>query len=224
MTTHVAYYRVSTQRQGNSGLGLEAQQTMVAPYKPVRSYTEIESGKKSDRPELMKALADCKRTKSTLVIAKMDRLSRNTRFLLTLIENDVDVVFCDLPQVPAGAMGKFFLTQMAAIAELEAGLISERTKAALAECKKRGMLLGSARPGAYRLKGGANPVAAKRAGESSAQRCRDAYADLKPLLAEWRAAGLSWAKMAARLTAEGYKTRQGKQWGKMQVKRVYAYV
>jgi DNA invertase Pin-like site-specific DNA recombinase len=148
----IAYRRVSTARQGASGLGLEGQDAAVAAYARlagavvVRAYTEVKTGKRAARPELTKALADCKRSKATLVIAKLDRLSRNTRFLLTLIESGVDVAFCDLPHVPPGAVGKFLLTQMAAVAELEAGLISERTKAALAAYRARGGLLGSARP------------------------------------------------------------------------------
>jgi DNA invertase Pin-like site-specific DNA recombinase len=156
----IVYRRVSTARQGASGLGLEAQDVAVAAYAKgyggtiLRTYTEIETGKRADRPELAKALADCKRSRATLVIAKLDRLARNARFLLALIESGVDAAFCDLPTVPPGAIGKFLLTQMAAVAELEAGLISERTKAALAAYKARGGVLGSARPGAHRLKGG----------------------------------------------------------------------
>jgi DNA invertase Pin-like site-specific DNA recombinase len=182
----IAYRRVSTIRQGVSGLGLEAQDAAVASYAQVaggvilRAYTEVETGKRADRPELGKALADCKRSKAVLVLAKLDRLARNARFLLTLIESGVDVAFCDLPSVPAGAVGKFILTQMAAVAELEAGLISERTKAALAAYKARGGLLGSARLGAHRLTGGANPKAARRAGEVSAANAAAAYADLVP--------------------------------------------
>jgi DNA invertase Pin-like site-specific DNA recombinase len=165
----IAYYRVSTARQGASGLGLEGQGAAVTAYARaggatlLRAYTEVETGKRSDRPELGKALADSKRSRGRLVIAKLDRLARNARFLLTLIESGVDVAFCDLPSVPAGAVGKFLLTQMAAVAELEAGLISERTKAALTAYKARGGLLGAARPGARRLTGGANAKAAQRA-------------------------------------------------------------
>jgi DNA invertase Pin-like site-specific DNA recombinase len=149
----IAYYRVSTVKQGTSGLGLEGQEAAVTAYARgadailIRAYTEVETGKRADRPELAKALADCKRSKATLVIAKLDRLTRNARFLLALVEGGADVAFGDLPHLPPGSVGKFLLTQMAAVAELEAGLISERTKAALAAYKARGGLLGAARPG-----------------------------------------------------------------------------
>jgi DNA invertase Pin-like site-specific DNA recombinase len=117
-------------------------------------------------------------------------------------------------------VGKYLLTQMAAVAELEAGLISERTKAALAAYKARGGLLGAARPGAHRLKGGANPAAARRAGEVSAANAAAAYADLGPVIAVLRAEGLSLRRIAVRLNAEGHTTRRGKAWNAVQVKRV----
>src|SRR5918997_3223253 len=136
----VAYYRVSTDRQGRSGLGLDAQRDTVRQflagtggYPPIAEYVETESGRKTDqqRPELAKALAACRAHKATLVIAKLDRLSRNQAFLMRLVDSGVDVLFCDLPEIGRGATGRFMLQQMAAVAELEAGLISERTKAAL---------------------------------------------------------------------------------------------
>ena len=145
----VAYLRVSTDRQGKSGLGLEAQREAVARYlngggwKLVAEYVETESGKRNDRPKLKAALSHAKAMGATVVVAKLDRLSRNTRFLLDVIESGADVVFCDLPQIPPGPTGKFLLTQMASVAELERGLISERTKAALAAAKARGVKLGN---------------------------------------------------------------------------------
>ena len=136
MTKHIAYYRVSTDRQKRSGLGLEAQQATVQAFlgdgcPPVMEFTETESGRNNHRTELNKALAACRVHEATLVIAKLDRLSRNQGFLMSLIDGGVDVVFCDVPEIPSGATGRFILQQMAAVAELEAGLISERTKAAL---------------------------------------------------------------------------------------------
>ena len=222
----IAYRRVSTARQGVSGLGLETQDAAVAAYAQaaggviLRAYTEVETGKRADWPELAKALADCNRSRAPLVIAKLDRLARNARFLLALIESGADVAFCDLPSVPPGAVGKFLLTQLAAVAELEAGLISERTKGALAAYKARGGRLGAARPGAHRLKGGANPKAARRAGEVSAVNAAAAYADLAPMLSEMRAEGLSLRRIAGRLNADGHTTRRGKSWNPMQVRRV----
>jgi DNA invertase Pin-like site-specific DNA recombinase len=147
----VAYYRVSTDQQGRSGLALEAQQRAADDFlnggnwRLVDTYTEVESGRKAARPQLAKALAACRARRATLVIAKLDRLTRDTKFLLNLVDAGADVLFCDLPQVPAGPMGRFMLTQMAAVAELEAGLISARTKAALAAAKARGKRLGGFR-------------------------------------------------------------------------------
>lgn len=141
----ISYVRVSTKRQGQSGLGLEAQQATVAahvgPNQPIAEYREIESGRKNDRPQLRLALDHCKRTGSTLIIARIDRLSRNARFLLGLLDAGVDIVFCDLPQV-SGPQGRFMLGVMAQVAELESGLISDRTRKALAAAKARGVKLG----------------------------------------------------------------------------------
>jgi hypothetical protein len=131
----VSYLRVSTDRQGKSGLGLEAQRQTVADFLKSREgrllgeHVEVESGKNNDRPKLGEALAVCRMTGATLVVAKIDRLARNVRFLLTVVEGcgEGGVMFCDLPALPAGPVGEFMLNQMAAVAALEAGLISERT-------------------------------------------------------------------------------------------------
>src|SRR5690606_29222952 len=106
----------------------------------------VESGKRNDRPELARALSHAKLTGATLLVAKLDRLARNVRFLHSVLESGVEVAFCDLPQVQ-GAMGRFIVNQMAGVAELEAGLISERTKAALNAAKARGVQLGGYRGG-----------------------------------------------------------------------------
>src|ERR1700686_185306 len=138
----VAYYRVSTERQGRSGLGLEAQRAAVANYlnggdwRIVAEFTEVESGRRSDRPELDKALAAARLHRCPLVVSKVDRLTRSVAFLSRLLEAGVDVRFADLPQIE-GATGRFLLQQMVAVAELEAGLISKRTKDALAQSKKK---------------------------------------------------------------------------------------
>ena len=152
----VCYYRVSTGRQGRSGLGLEAQREAVKTYLNggnwtiVDEYTEVESGKNSDRPALEKALAAARLHRASLVVSKVDRLTRSVAFLSRLLEAGVDVRFADLPQIE-GATGRFMLQQMVAVAELEAGMISDRTKKALAAAKKRGVKLGGNRgvmPGA----------------------------------------------------------------------------
>jgi DNA invertase Pin-like site-specific DNA recombinase len=154
----VSYLRVITDKQGRSGLGLEAQRAAVEGYLNggrwtlFAEYVEAESRQRTDRPKLAKALAHAKAIGATVVFAKLDRLARNVDLLGKLVASDVDLVFCDLPHVPPGAMGRFPLTQMASVAELEAGLISERTKAALAAAKARGVKLGNPN-GARALRG-----------------------------------------------------------------------
>jgi DNA invertase Pin-like site-specific DNA recombinase len=111
-------------------------------WKLIAEYVETESGKRSDRPKLAAALQHGKAIGATVVFAKLDRLTRNVDLLRTLVTSGVDLVFCDLPHVPPGAMGRFLLTQMASVAELEAGLVSERTKAALAAAKAPGREAG----------------------------------------------------------------------------------
>ena len=221
----IAYYRISTARQGASGLGLEGQEAAVMDYarttggRVLRAYTEVETGKRADRPELARALADCKRSKAVLVIAKLDRLARNVYFLSGLMEAGVEFVCCDMPSA-----NRLTLHIMAAVAEDEAKRISERTKAALAAYKNRGGVLGAARPGAYRLKGGANPKAAQRAGEVAREKAAAAYEDLAPVLAEMRAMGLSLRQIAGKLNDEGHTTRMGRKWNQVQVGRVIMIV
>lgn len=217
----IAYYRVSTARQGASGLGLEGQVAAVAEHHQatggtlLRAYTEIETGKRADRPELARALADAKRSRAVLVIAKLDRLARNVHFLSGLMEAGVEFVCCDMPSA-----NRLTLHILAAVAEDEARRISERTKAALAAYKARGGVLGAARPGAHRLTGGANAHAARRAGETSRARAAEAYADLRPWMVELRGQGLSLRQIAGRLNDKGHTTRRGMVWGPVQVRRV----
>src|SRR3954451_2513944 len=148
----ISYYRVSTKRQGRSGLGLEAQRQAVATYlngglwQIVAEFTEVETGKRADRPELDEALAAARLHRCPLVVSKVDRLTRSVSFLSKLLDANVDVRFADLPQIE-GATGRFLLQQMAAVAELEAGMISARTRAALAAAKRRGKKLGGYRGG-----------------------------------------------------------------------------
>src|SRR3954447_24064907 len=146
----IAYYRVSTDKQGKSGLGLEAQRAAVTNYlnggqwKIIAEFTEVESGRRSDRPQLDAALKAARLHRAAIVVSKVDRLTRSVAFLSRLLEANVDVRFADLPQIE-GPTGRFMLQQMAAVAELEAGLISTRTKAALAAAKARGQKLGGTR-------------------------------------------------------------------------------
>ena len=143
----------------------------------LREYVETESGKRSDRPKLAAALAHAKATGATVVFAKLDRLTRNVDLLRALVASGVDLVFCDLPHVPPGAMGRFLLTQMASVAELEAGLISERTKAALTAAKARGAKLGNPN--------GARALRGKQTGNAQA------VAKIKANAVQ-RAQGLTW--------------------------------
>jgi DNA invertase Pin-like site-specific DNA recombinase len=144
----VSYLRVSTDKQGRSGLGVEAQREAVARYlnggswKLVAEYVETESGKRSDRPKLAAALGHAKAIRATVVFAKLDRLTRNVDLLRTLVSSGVDLVFCDLPHVPPGAMGRFLLTQMASVAELDAGLVSEQHHGRTRCCKGAGRKTG----------------------------------------------------------------------------------
>ena len=141
---YVAYYRVSTQKQGRSGLGLDAQRKAVEDYingggaEIVAEYTEVESGGRSDRAELEKALHQCKATGAKLVIAKLDRLSRDAHFLLGLQKSEVSFVAADLPEANELTVGL-----MAVIAQHERRMISKRTKEALAAAKRRGVKLGN---------------------------------------------------------------------------------
>lgn len=143
---YIAYYRVSTQRQGESGLGLEAQQAAVRDFlkgaEPLQAFTEIESGRNAQRPQLREAIEACKRHKARLVIAKLDRLARNVHFVSGLMESGVDFVAVDNPTAT-----KLTIHILAAVAEDEAERISKRTKEALQAAKKRGKKLGGYRGG-----------------------------------------------------------------------------
>ncbi len=142
----IAYYRVSTDHQGVNGNGMAAQRKAVEDYlnggrwKLVAEFTEVESGKRSDRPELEKALTACRKHKAKLVIAKLDRLSRNVHFISGLMERKVDFVACDMPSANA-----FMINVYAAVAQEERRMISERTKAGLAAARERGVKLGGPR-------------------------------------------------------------------------------
>jgi DNA invertase Pin-like site-specific DNA recombinase len=243
----VAYFRVSTIKQGASGLGLDAQRGAVAMWtaangaEALAGYTEVESGRRSDRPELRKALSHAKRSRATLVIAKLDRLSRNVHFLSGLMESGVEFIACDNPHA-----NRLTIHILAAVAEDEAKRISERTKAALAAYRlnhyvskrirdmypngvppevvaARAGKLGSALPDGRRLSPEDAAKGPRAAAAQRAARARDAYADLAPRVAGWRAEGLSLRAIAARLDAEGHTTRGGKAWNPVQVTRVLRY-
>jgi DNA invertase Pin-like site-specific DNA recombinase len=141
----VAYYRVSTDRQGASGLGLDAQRQAVACRvnggQLVAEFTEIESGRRhTNRPQLLAALEECRKRRATLLIARLDRLARNVAFIANPMESGADFIACDMPQA-----NRLTIHILAAVAEHEREMISQRTKAALAEAKRRGTRLGNPR-------------------------------------------------------------------------------
>ena len=221
----VAYYRVSTKQQGESGLGLEGQKTAILGFAEqnhaaiVREYVEVESGRNSDRKELARALAHAKRAKATLVVAKLDRLARNVAFLSALMESSVDFVATDNPHA-----NRLTIHILAAVAEDEARRISERTKVALAAAKARGTKLGSARPGHWdgreNLRLAAIHKAVQVAAEVRAKDTDDAYRDLVPMMRQLREAGKTLQTIADELNLQGYETRRGMPWNPMQVRRV----
>jgi DNA invertase Pin-like site-specific DNA recombinase len=213
----VAYYRVSTQRQGASGLGLEAQRTAVEAFVTARGgvvlaeRVEVESGKRADRPQLAEALAEAKRAGAVLLIAKLDRLARNVHFISGLLEAGVEVQACDMPEA-----NRFLLHVMAAVAEHEAAAISARTKAALAAAKARGVKLGWSIP--------ERAEEAKAASAAAAER-RMAEADkfagqVGPLAAALAAEGRSLRAIAAELNGRGICTPRGKEWQATSVKNL----
>lgn len=207
----VAYYRVSTDRQGKSGLGLEAQRESVRSYLNggdwtlIDSFFEVESGKKNDRPQLAAALDLCRRRKATLVIAKLDRLARNVAFISRLMESGVDFVAADNPHAT-----KLLIHLLAAFAEHERDQISARTKAALAAAKARGVKLG-------------NPenLQHSRGNEERKAAAAARAADLAPIVAEIRAGGASSLReIAAALNARAIPTVSGGKWSATQVSRL----
>lgn len=197
MATYIAYYRVSTERQGQSGLGLEAQQAAVKAYADgiIHSFTEIESGKNDDRPQLAAAIALCKSTGAALLIAKIDRLSRQAAFLLTLRDSGVQIVAADMPHA-----GTLEFGIRAVVAQHEREEISRRTRAALQAAKARGVRLGSS-----------NPAIGAAAGNAAIQARAKAFAvNMQPILAQIRAAGCtSLRDIAQALQARGIKTARG---------------
>lgn len=212
----IAYYRVSTDKQGRSGLGLDAQREAVRRFldgkgwPPFQEFTEVESGKRSDRPELEKALAACRLYKATLVIAKLDRLARNAAFLLSLRDAGVDFVAVDMPDANRLTVGI-----MALVAEDEAERISARTKAALAAAKARGAVLGGFRGKAPSAEDRAKASEAKAAkAKADALRLADTVADL-------RGAGIaSLSGIAKALNERGITTDRGSKWHPESVKRL----
>jgi DNA invertase Pin-like site-specific DNA recombinase len=215
MTAHrgkfFSYLRVSTDKQGERGYGLEAQRKAITDYlnggswELLGEFVEVESGRRSDnRPELAKALAACKRHRAKLVIAKLDRLSRNVAFIATLMDGKVDFVCCDFPSA-----NRLTLHILAAVAEHEREMISDRTKAGLATAKARGVQLGNRR----------NLAEAQAQGARGNKASADAFAArVLPVIRDIQKSGAtSLRAIAAALAARGLPTARGGEWTPVQV-------
>jgi len=213
MTAHrgkfVAYFRVTTGKQGRSGLGLDAQRKAVRDYLDggtwslIGEFTEVESGKRNERPELVKALAACKRNKAKLVIAKLDRLSRNLAFIATLMESGVEFVAVDNPHA-----NKLTVHILAAVAQHEREMIAQRTKDALQAAKARGVALGNPRLADVRSRAVA-----------SVKAVADRFAkNVAPIIREIQSTGIASHRGIARsLNSRGIATARGGEWTAVQV-------
>lgn len=210
---YVAYLRVSTQRQGASGLGLQAQQDIIRNHlkgkETIAEFIEVESGRKTTRPKLHEALLLCKKKKATLIVAKMDRLSRNVTFTSQLLDSGIEIVFCDFPKA-----NRLVLTIIAAISEYEAGLIRQRTRAALQVKKEQGHKLGKPENLTENLE-----KAIERSRKTNKEKAADnannrrAAAMLKNLVRKTN----NLSEMARILNNEGFTTSRG---GKFTAKQV----
>lgn len=221
---YIAYYRVSTDKQGIKGLGIEAQQTSVkkyiesqkGKYPPDHEFREVESGKSSKRPELAKALELCKKKKGILIVAKLDRLSRDLHFITSLRDKKIDFVCCDMPEA-----NKFTINIIASLAEWEREKISERTREALAEIKRKGeKKLGYHRP---EVKAGLMKYWKKHKKPKTEKKAKkqkevkpfikraDAFAEgLRPTLIQFKKRKLTLKEMANELMTMNIPTRENK--------------
>lgn len=212
----VAYYRVSTQKQGQSGLGLDAQREAVTRYldggawELAGEFVEVESGKNNNRPKLQAALKLCRLTRATLVVAKLDRLSRNAAFLVNLMESKARFVCVDNPSA-----NDLTIHILAAVAQDERKRISERTKAALGAAKARGVKLGNPALAAMR------PRDTSKANEKRKQLAESHRADLMEIIWEIRQSGVTSLRgVADKLNVLGIRARRGGKWTATQVSRL----
>ena len=216
MGNYIAYLRQSTTKQERSGLGIEAQRDIINSFINegviLAEYVETESGRKSDRPKLQEALALCRKTNSILIVAKLDRLSRNVAFTSKLLENDVEIIFCDFPQA-----NRLILHIISSIAEYEANLISQRTRQSLKAKKERGVKLGKSENlmnkhnEAVARSNQTNRIKAK----NNANNMR-AVALLRSMVKE----ELTLSQMTIRLNEQGFVTSKGCKFQIVQVQRL----
>ena len=205
---YVAYYRVSTKQQGDSGLGRDAQRADVRRFVGctdciIAEFQEVESGKQDTRPELAKAIKHCKETGATLIVAKLDRLSRNAVFIMALKESGVNFRCVDLPELDTLTLGVF-----ASVAQFERERISERTKAALAAAKERGVKLGN--PNLETVREKATQAAKAARIRIAAERPHNQRATA--LAVTLRAQGMTLQAIADELNKQGFETTRGKAW------------
>lgn len=217
----IAYYRVSTVRQGQSGLGLEAQRKAVSDYLNGGSwalageFTEVESGRKKSRPQLRAALAACRKQKATLLIAKLDRLARNVAFISALLESKVKFIAVDMPDADVA-----FLQIVAVFAEWEAKKISERTKSALAAARARGKALGWA----IENRRHEQAQCARMGAAANRDRARQFASNVLPIVRDIRKAGVNTLDgIATALNARGVATARGGEWYPTTVRNLLAY-
>jgi len=211
---YVAYYRVSTKRQGRSGLGLDAQRTAALGFAGddiIKEFKEVETGKMADRPELRKAIAYAKLMKATLLIAKLDRLSRNLHFISTLMETKVNFVCCDNPTA-----NRLTIHILAAVAEEEARAISERTKNSLNAARERGVKLGAANPAIRKAleKVRSQEIAGKAAAKAHRERDLEGYRDLMPEIWDLRQNGFSYQAIADHFNERKIPNKEGRPWNR----------
>ncbi len=213
----VAYYRVSTQKQGISGLGLDAQRSSVLKFIGNRSllgeFKDIESGKNDNRPELLKAIQKTKETGSTLCIAKLDRLSRNLNFITLLQNEKVKFVCCDLPDA-----NELTINIIGAMAQNERKLISERTKSALTQLKKRGVKLGNPEnlTSDARIKGSMKMKEKSRLNPNNIK--------AKKVIHLLKSNGMTLREIAVELNESGFKTSNGSSFQPEQVRRLIGQI
>jgi DNA invertase Pin-like site-specific DNA recombinase len=214
MKKYIAYYRVSTQKQGLSGLGLQSQKLTVNNFigdnELIEEYTEIETGKNDKRIELQKAISTAKKNNATLIIAKLDRLSRNASFILALRDSNINFVCCDMPDANNFTIGIFAL-----LAQQERELISDRTKKALQSKKDNGFKLGS--PKNLTDKSRQKSIEVRKQNASENENNIKAFGFIQSLKTQ----NLSLQQIANKLNEFGFTTSKGKTFHKVTVQRLY---